>query len=141
MQAQPKLEILRKKSHKRRPSPVALGLPKPLNAAGAAIAAGFLPVASFTMAHTEAAQAPVKWALVAAALAYSAPTVASWAAGWIPHSVTPSGRLIPVLWKAWAFSVLLEGVLVSSSTHWLAYGALAVLCLVNVLAAIANALR
>ena len=44
-----------------------------------AVAAGFLPIASYCMAHMEVADRPLMWALVAAGLAFSAPTLAEWA--------------------------------------------------------------
>src|SRR5260370_29742756 len=48
----------------------------------AACAAGFLPVASYILAHIESHSQSWLWVLVLAALAYSAPTLASWAASW-----------------------------------------------------------
>ena len=73
----------------------------------AGCAAGFLPVASYILAHIESRSEPWLWALVLAALAYSAPTLASWAASW-----THKGKAKTALFKAWGFTVLLEGTIV-----------------------------
>lgn len=86
----------------------------------AAIASGFLPIASFVIAHQEAASQPLLWVLVAAALMFSAPSVASWANKWCGHQV-----------KAWGFTVLLEGTLVFAHHEALSLGGLAILILVN----------
>jgi VIT1/CCC1 family predicted Fe2+/Mn2+ transporter len=86
----------------------------------AAIASGFLPIASFVIAHHEAASEPLLWLLVAAALAFSAPSVASWAQKWCGHAV-----------KAWGFTVLLEGVLVFAHHEALSLAGLAMLVMIN----------
>jgi VIT1/CCC1 family predicted Fe2+/Mn2+ transporter len=86
----------------------------------AAIASGFLPIASFVIAHQEAASQPLLWILVAAALMFSAPSVASWANKWCGHQI-----------KAWGFTVLLEGTLVFAHHEALSLGGLAILILVN----------
>lgn len=86
----------------------------------AAMASGFLPIASFVIAHHEAAQQPLLWLLVAAALMFSAPSVASWAQKWCGHQL-----------KAWGFTVLLEGTLVFAHHEALSFGGLAILILVN----------
>lgn len=86
----------------------------------ASIAAGFLPVASFVIAHFEAKADPLAWGLVAAALAFSATTLAQWARRWSGSDV-----------KSWGFTILLEGVLVYSSTLWLSATALAILVVIN----------
>jgi hypothetical protein len=86
----------------------------------AAVAAGFLPVASYIIAHHEVADSPVKWLLVIAALVFSAPTLAEWAERWC------KGK-----WKAWGFTALLEGCMVFSSTEYLGYAGLAILVAIN----------
>jgi hypothetical protein len=86
----------------------------------AAIASGFLPIASFVIAHHEASTQPMLWILVAAALAFSAPSVASWANKWCGN-----------LYKAWGFTVLLEGVLVFAHHEALSLGGLAMLVMIN----------
>jgi hypothetical protein len=58
--------------------------------------------------------------LVAAALAFSAPSVASWAQKWCGHVV-----------KAWGFTVLLEGVLVFAHHEALSLAGLAMLVMIN----------
>lgn len=88
----------------------------------------FVPIAVWVVAHREVNPALPLWRqfgslLVAGGLAYSATNVFSW------------GRLAfrsPV--KAAGFVVLLEGVLVGSSTHWLSLAALAVLAGINAIA-------
>lgn len=88
----------------------------------AAAASGFLPIASYMMAHVEAQEAGrwYLWALVAAALLFSAPTLAKWAQKWCGGAV-----------KAWGFTVLLEGVLVASHTPALSIAALTILVVIN----------
>jgi len=86
----------------------------------AAIAGGFLPIASFVLAHVEVQEQPFKWILLAAALLFSAPTLAEWAQKWC-HGV----------YKAWGFTVLLEGVMVFSSSQYLALAGLAILVAIN----------
>lgn len=93
---------------------------KQINATLAAIAAAFLPVASYYLAHVEAKMNPALYTLVAAALAYSAPTLAKWAHGWAGHVV-----------KAWAFTVLLEGVMVFSHCLPLNLAGLGILVSIN----------
>lgn len=66
----------------------------------ASLGASLMPVASFSLAHT-AGDNPTMWCLVVAALAYSLPSVASWAMTWTRSTV-----------KSYGFAVLLEGVLV-----------------------------
>jgi len=86
----------------------------------AAIAAGFLPVASYYLAHVEAPMKPYLFTLVAAALGYSAPTLAKWAESWTRN-----------VWKAWAFTLLLEGVMVFSHCIALNLTGLAILVSIN----------
>jgi len=86
----------------------------------AAIAASFLPVASYVLSHFEAKGQPMMWGLVVAALMFSAPTLVEWAQKWCKS-----------LWKAVGFTVLLEGVMVASSTTWLGGAGLAILVVIN----------
>jgi hypothetical protein len=86
----------------------------------ASVAAGFLPIASFVMAHYESKTNPLLWVLVAAALMFSAPTLADWANKW-------SGNK----YKAWGFTILLEGVMVASHTEWLSFAGLIILVAIN----------
>jgi len=86
----------------------------------AAIAASFLPLASYVIAHREAITNQAMWVLVAAALLFSAPTLADWAQKWTRSST-----------KAWGFTILLEGVMVFSGTEYLGYAGLAILMAIN----------
>ena len=86
----------------------------------ASVASGFLPIASFVLAHFESKTNPLLWVLVAAALLFSAPTLAAWATKW-------SGNQ----YKAWGFTILLEGVMVFSGTPALSYAGLAILVVIN----------
>lgn len=92
----------------------------------AALAAGFLPIASYVIAHIEAEQAGKSYlyGLVACALAYSAPTLAKWAERWAGHVV-----------KAWGFTILLEAVSVLSHIQWLNLAGLAILVIINAVTA------
>lgn len=90
----------------------------------AAVAASFLPVASYVLSHVEAKAAPLMWALVLSSLTFSAPTLAEWAQKWCKSPV-----------KAWGFTVLLEGVMVFSETTYLGYAGLAILVVINCYAA------
>lgn len=98
----------------------------------AAIAAGFLPVASYVIAHIEAPQdgKSYLYTLVACALAYSAPTLAKWAEGWAGHPA-----------KAWGFTVLLECVSVLSHIQWLNLAGLAILVTINAITAFNKAAK
>lgn len=86
----------------------------------AALAAGFLPLASYVIAHHEVADRWWMWGLVIAALAFSAPTLVDWAQRWCKG-----------FWKAVGFTVLLEGVMVFSRSDWLAVTGLAILVIIN----------
>jgi VIT1/CCC1 family predicted Fe2+/Mn2+ transporter len=95
---------------------------------GAALG-GFVPVASYVLAHHEVdASVPLYCQLasylVAGGLVYSALSVYGWAT-----RAFGSGA------KAAGFVVLLEGTLVSSHTYWLGYAALVYLVAVNGVAA------
>jgi len=117
-----------KKSRAARRAPVTARQQRRLGQLFAAAGASFLPIASYVLAHVEAVERPYLWALVAAALAYSAPTVAAWATRWTRSPV-----------KAWGFTVLLEGVLVGSHLPLLNASALAILVAVNAYVAHTNA--
>lgn len=86
----------------------------------ASVAAGFLPIASFVMAHYESKENPLLWGLVVAALLFSAPTLADWAYKWAGNK-----------YKAWGFTILLEGVMVASHTEWLSFAGLIILVAIN----------
>ena len=102
----------------------------PENALATAIGAvlgGFVPLATFTVAHQELPGAEwylqPKLALVLGGLLYSAKTVVQW------------GQLaFRDRTKALGFVVLLEGVMVFSATMWLSYFALALLVAINAIA-------
>ena len=96
----------------------------------AAFAASFMPVASYVLSHFETQGQPMMWALVVAALMFSAPTLIEWAEVWCKNR-----------YKAIGFTVLLEGVMVLSSTSWLALTGLAILVAINCHAAWAQASR
>lgn len=66
---------------------------------------------------------------MAAALAFSAPSVATWAHTWTSRDP----EAFPL--KAWGFSILLEGVMIAAATQWLSYGGLTILVLTNAIAA------
>lgn len=96
-----------------------------LAAALGAILGGFVPVATWWIAHHELNPSLPLWQQTAALLAlgglcYSAPTVYQWARLFVGHAV-----------KAAGFVLLLEGVLVASTTHWLSLTALALLVAIN----------
>lgn len=86
----------------------------------AAIGAGFLPIASYVVAHVEAVERPAMWGLVVAALLYSAPTLAEWSRSWCGNKI-----------KAWGFTILLEGVMVASTVTALSLAGLAMLVIIN----------
>jgi len=87
---------------------------------------GFVPVAVFVLCHADAlaslgeTQRYRLWSLVAGGLIYSAKTVFEWARLAFTSAI-----------KSVGFCVLLEGVMVTSTTAWLAYTALAYLVCVN----------
>jgi len=85
----------------------------------AGAAGAWLPFASWCFAHTD--NLPwYGWVLVLSALSYSAPTLAAWSGKWCGHML-----------KAWAFTVLLEGVLIQPILPVLSYGSLALLVAIN----------
>lgn len=99
-----------------------------LAAALGALLGGFVPVASYVVAHHETDLAAPLWSqagtwFVLGGLCYSALTVYQWARRAVGHSV-----------KAAGFVLLLEGVMVASSTTWLGLVALAYLVAINAVA-------
>jgi len=92
-----------------------------------ALLGGFVPVATYVVAHQETTTAPL-WTqlpalLVVGGLTYSALTVYRWARLAVGHPV-----------KAAGFVLLLEGVMVASSTPWLGMVALGYLVGINAIA-------
>lgn len=82
---------------------------------------GFVPLATYVIAHLELGAA--RWCLVVGGLIYSAKTVFEWG------QVAFSSRV-----KAAGFVLLLEGVMITSTTRWLGWSALAYLISINGLA-------
>ena len=84
---------------------------------------GFVPLAVYVVAHSESgafAGHERAWALITGGLVYSARTVYEWA------------RLaFTSAFKSVGFVVLLEGVMVTSTTRWLALAALGYLIAIN----------
>lgn len=91
-----------------------------LNSLLAAVAGGFIPAASYVLAHIEAPGRTYLYGLVLASLVYSAPTLAAWAGRWC------DGRV-----KAWGFCALLEGVMILSQIPALNLVGLAILVGIN----------
>lgn len=87
------------------------------------IMGGFVPVASFQIAHHEVQDNPVMWLAVGAGLAYSALSVYAW-----------SKVALRSQWKAVGFCCLMELTMTFSETVWLSYGALALLVAINAIA-------
>lgn len=83
---------------------------------------GFVPIAIYVVAHREAGPLALSgsWALVSGGLLYSAQTVFQWARMAFANAL-----------KSVGFCVLLEGVMVTSETHWLALVALGYLVVIN----------
>jgi VIT1/CCC1 family predicted Fe2+/Mn2+ transporter len=79
---------------------------------------GFVPLAVYVVAHGESGA--LARSLVAGGLVYSATTVFQWARLAFTSALKSAG-----------FVVLLEGVMVTSNTHWLALAALAYLIAIN----------
>jgi len=92
-----------------------------------AILGGFVPLATFTVAHQELGGTEwylqPKLALVLGGLLYSAKTVVHWG-----HLAFRDRT------KALGFVILLEGVMIFSATAWLSYFALALLVAINAIA-------
>jgi len=122
---------------RKKPAPVALRAAHKRGAQQvlAGVSAGFLPVASYVIAHVEAPSKPGLYALVACALAYSAPTLAKWADKW----AGAPGRWGFV--KPWGFTVLLEGVMVFSHLPALSLTGLAILVSINAVTAFSRAAK
>ncbi len=87
------------------------------------ILGGFIPIASFVLAHIECPTYPIMWILVAAGMVYSAITVYEWAS---------------IAFKYWAkafgFVVLVEGVAIFAHTPQIFYAALTILVTINAVA-------
>jgi hypothetical protein len=84
---------------------------------------GFVPLATYILAHGEVAADPRKWALVGGGLLFSA------------TSVFEFGReAFRSLLKALGFVVLVEGVMIWSATEPLSLAALALLVAINAIA-------
>lgn len=81
---------------------------------------GFVPTASYTLAHFEVAAMPLLWILVTGGLIYSAKTVYDWASIAFGNPI-----------KAVGFVVLIEGVMTFATTYWLSIAALCLLVAVN----------
>ncbi len=97
-----------------------------LASAAGLLLGGFVPLASFVLAHQEIDRErlwSVPTALVAGGLLYSAKTVYAWGA------IAFLSRL-----KSAGFVVLLEGVMIASQARWLSLTALAYLIIINGLA-------
>lgn len=93
-----------------------------------ALLGGFVPVATFTVAHVELSQVVPLYLqpmmlLVLGGLVYSAKTVYSWG-----RAAFASGP------KALGFVVLAEGVMTCSGVAWLSYAALGYLVFINAVA-------
>lgn len=90
-----------------------------------AILGGFVPLSTYVLSHSELA--PGAWltdprsAIVAGGLLYSAKTVYRWGCLAFGGDV----------WKALGFVALTEGVMIMSSTPWLALCGLGVLAAIN----------
>ena len=94
-----------------------------LATAAGAVLGGFVPFASYTIAHHEVSTNPAMWTLVVGGLAYSALTVFDWAKIAFKNPV-----------KAVGFVVLLEGVMTFAESPVISYGALGILVCINALA-------
>jgi hypothetical protein len=85
---------------------------------------GWVPVASYVVAHLEARERPAMWVLVAGALLFSATSV---------YEATNAAFRSKL--KAAGFTLLLEGAMVTSGVFALGLTALAILIGLNALAA------
>jgi hypothetical protein len=93
---------------------------------------GFVPIATFVIAHTELTAAQALWlqpaaAFVAGGLLFSAVTMYRWGVLAFAHRA-----------KALGFVVLLEGTMVTCHTRWLALAALGYLAAINGVATACN---
>jgi hypothetical protein len=93
----------------------------------AAILGGFIPAASYVVAHYEVAMSPAKWILVLAGLAYSGLTVFEWA-----------NIAFRSVLKSAGFVVLLEGISTFASTEALSLTAVSCLVFINAVATSTN---
>jgi len=84
------------------------------------ILGGFVPVAGYTIAHTEVSVDPHLWVLVGGSLSYSAWTVIKW--GILAFRNT---------FKSIGFTVLIEGTMTFAHTEWLSIAGLVLLILIN----------
>jgi len=84
------------------------------------ILGGFVPLAGYTIAHTEVSVDPHLWVLVGGSLSYSAWTVIKW--GMIAFQNT---------FKAIGFTILAEGTMTFSHTEWLSVAGLVLLIVIN----------
>jgi hypothetical protein len=84
------------------------------------ILGGLIPIASFIIAHFEAASTPMKWILVLAGMLYSANSVFEWGTAAFHSRI-----------KSLGFVVLVEGVSLFSTTLPLAIAAVSVLVAIN----------
>ena len=119
-ETRPNLHVVTPRVPKPRPLKVERHAKRLGKQAIAAVAAGFLPVASYVVARVEAPNDPKLYGLVVAGLAFSAPQLAQWAQTWCKHPI-----------KAWGFATLLEGVMILSGVPALALTGLAILVLIN----------
>jgi hypothetical protein len=92
------------------------------------ILAGFVPAASYTIVHVEVTVRPMMWVLVGGGLLYSAFSVYTWGC-----------RKFGDPRKAFGFVVLLEGILTFCRIGWLSLTGLAILMIVNAMAAVVPA--
>jgi uncharacterized membrane protein (UPF0136 family) len=102
---------------------VRVALKNPVALVLGALLGGFVPVATYFVAHGEAQGFSLATVLVLGGLVYSAKTVWAW------------GRLaFGCVWKATGFVLLVEGVMVTSKTPGLAVAALCYLVAINAIA-------
>jgi len=118
--AKPKAKAAPRKLPTAAPIKVSAAQKRTIGQVIASLSAGFLPIASFVLAHYESKTQPLLWILVVAALMFSAPTLISWAGKWCGNQ-----------YKAVGFTVLLEGVMVFSHTEALSFAGLLILVLIN----------
>lgn len=84
------------------------------------ILGGFVPIASYVLAHVEAPTQPMVWILVTGGLIFSAKTVFDWARIALRHPA-----------KALGFVVLTEGIMTFAHTLPLSLAGLAMLVAIN----------
>lgn len=88
---------------------------------------GFVPSATYTVAHFEVATRPLMWLMVVGGLLFSAVTVYKWASLALNSNI-----------KAVGFVILLEGVMTFAATPWLSFAGLFMLACVNGIATGSN---